>query len=510
VVPSFRALIACKRSTALNTDHTRYVVESFVSLLQCLLRRLVWSVTVASAAEWEDASDQSSRLCVGIFLCIHLRLPCSWTNSDLAHASKQSCISEAQKYQGALFKDKKKPQKQSPRQHQPHHSNAVESSATTEARIPQTETALVKMSTMVEEVHQSTSLAIVDAPPRAPSPPPAPLAINVFDFLDRGEDDGWEDEDDMNLDRPNTALQVSAYQTDGFAYGSGTVPSSSTKINSAKGKRGQQNGNNYATPAPRKGRSKNSPMDSSTAKKSSKRKFAHVDDLDLTRSGPDVIMTDVTPSGFAHSGLTGSINKLMSRAFPSPDPSGDGHSPTSPVKRSRKDRSSERDRDRRDKKVRRKSDSDKEKMEGSKRKKHKTEGSTPRQSRDKKVHSRHDRRTGRRRSASPDGVTKQHALSLSPPDRYERKQMKAIEYHPSSDVEDMSKALVKVEHAPTTKSVDTFLSCLVKGSETDQGVSVWRALKRWKKQGGSGDQEKELWKELKIRSNERGELVICI
>jgi cell growth-regulating nucleolar protein len=430
-------------------------------------------------------------------------------------------MTEAQKYQGnpaaatstSLYANKNKPPTKQQQTRQ-----SADSNSKVRHNNEETSTALVTMSTMIQETHQTTALAIVDAPPRAPSPPPFMDTINVFDFLVKdGEDGDWEDEDDMKLDRPS----VAAYQTNGFSYGSGPISSALTRFDRSHSKKAdsKQTANAFATPAPRRSRAKHATFESgsSTAKKSSKRKFAHVDDLDLSKSGPtDIVMTDATPSnGFVHSGLTGGLGKLLSKAFPpSPDLSG-GNSPTSPVKRSRKDK--DRDTQRREKKARRKSDSDKEK-EDRKSKKHKTDAEHGK-SKDKKSnllgtskHASSDRRVTRKRSPSP-GVTKQYALSLSPPERHAKKPLKAIEYHPSSDapeVEDLSKALVKVEHAPTTKSVDTFLSCLVKGSETDAGVSVWRALKRWRKQGGSDDKEKELWKELKIRSNERGELVICI
>src|ERR1700761_3437983 len=107
---------------------------------------------------------------------------------------------------------------------------------------PLLHTALGKMSTIEQETRES-SLAIVDAPPRAPSPPPLPQAINVFDFLVKDDDDEWEDEDDMRLDRPNYTPHHAAYHSNGFAYGSGPIPAGVTRFNSHHGKQGQQNGN---------------------------------------------------------------------------------------------------------------------------------------------------------------------------------------------------------------------------------------------------------------------------
>jgi cell growth-regulating nucleolar protein len=354
---------------------------------------------------------------------------------------------------------------------------------------------------------QSTALAVVDAPPRAPSPPP--MAVNVWQYLNppsplpTPSDSDWEDEDDMKLDKPASSKStVASYQTNGYTYGSGPVPSAIARFDSFYGKSDDKDGTSaFETPAPRKTRNGKQAVietSSSLVKRSTKRKRAHVDDLDLSKSGPsDVVMKDAakdTPA--AHSGLTGGIKGLWSRAFPSPEDIG----PSSPVKRSRADPG------RRERRVRRKSDSDREK-EDRKRKKHKSSDES--KTKDKK----HERRTSRKRSRSP-GVTKQRALSLSPANGHpQKKQMKSIEYH--QETEDLSRALVptkkhEVHHAPTTKSVDTFLSCLVKGAEKEEGVSFQKALQRWNRQGGSRNLEKELWKELKVRCNDNGELVICI
>ncbi|KAK3079084.1 hypothetical protein LTS18_005781, partial [Coniosporium uncinatum] len=76
-----------------------------------------------------------------------------------------SCISEAQKYQGALYKDKNRSK--------PHSRN--------NSKNEHSQQALVRHA-YVEDVPDADTgaVAIVDAPPPAPSPPPA---VNVFDFL---------------------------------------------------------------------------------------------------------------------------------------------------------------------------------------------------------------------------------------------------------------------------------------------------------------------------------------
>jgi cell growth-regulating nucleolar protein len=52
-----------------------------------------------------------------------------------------------------------------------------------------------------------------------------------------------------------------------------------------------------------------------------------------------------------------------------------------------------------------------------------------------------------------------------------------------------------------------------KGPESEKGYSINKALKRWHRDVGSGsgskhDEEKELWKSLRLKRNERGEVVV--
>jgi cell growth-regulating nucleolar protein len=353
-----------------------------------------------------------------------------------------------------------------------------------------TSQALVTRHTYLEERHTATAtaVALVDAPPEAPEPP---KNINVFDFLVAdGEDDAWESERDDDDDmRPEKYDRHQAYVEDGFAYGSTPITSTLHRFSSHTELRKKNE-----TPAAKPGHSRNLSMDSASGKKSGKRKRGHPEGLDLSKG--DIDMTDIPAN--LHSGLTGGINRLLSLTRglpPSPDLSGDANSPQSPLKRSKRERDSSH---RREKKPRRKSDSDRDRDE----KRKKISSAKDVVKRDRYGNPILERRRSRKRSASPS------APNSSPNTRH-KKQLKAIEYPGHSEVqEDMSQALVRIEHAPTTKSVDMFLTCLAKGSETDEGVSLWKALKRWRKDGGSG--EKELWKRLKIRANEEGDLVLCV
>jgi cell growth-regulating nucleolar protein len=366
--------------------------------------------------------------------------------------------------------------------------------------------------------------------------------VNVFDFLlpnggttvqddDEEEEEAWESEDDMQLERlPDITafLEQDPYDLDGFVYGSAPINSSNVRYASHPDLMPPPN--DFVTPG-HKGHSRNMSLDSTGQKKSDKkRKRTHLEDLDLSMSMPpngDVVMTD-TPT-VLHSGLTGGINRMLARPEfpPSPDLSGgdaNGNgSPKSPIKRTRREKesSSRHDREhRREKKAKRKSDADEGRHRSTKSSRTREE---PGSKRDKTAGSsnagRWERRRSRKRSASP---VFGRALSPQPhPTPHLSSALKAIEYPnygPSNAEPTASNALVQfgsssiIEHQPTTQTVDMFLACLVKGSETEEGVSLWRALKRWRRDGGNttGGGEKELWKGLKVRVNDEGEMVLCV
>jgi cell growth-regulating nucleolar protein len=60
---------------------------------------------------------------------------------------------------------------------------------------------------------------------------------------------------------------------------------------------------------------------------------------------------------------------------------------------------------------------------------------------------------------------------------------------------------------------ESFLSVVRKGPDSEKGYSINKALKRWHRDGGSGsgpkhEEEKELWRSLRLKRNERGEVVV--
>ena len=60
-----------------------------------------------------------------------------------------------------------------------------------------------------------------------------------------------------------------------------------------------------------------------------------------------------------------------------------------------------------------------------------------------------------------------------------------------------------------------FLSFVTKGPESEMGCSVNKVLKRYHRERGEHgtdkmEDEKELWKSLRLKRNERGEIVVLI
>jgi len=122
------------------------------------------------------------------------------------------------------------------------------------------------------------------------------------------------------------------------------------------------------------------------------------------------------------------------------------------------------------------------------------------------------KRTKTKSSSTPSKSTKKKrgtTKSLEAP-----KEQKLLEFRPGSkDGKDESGAMIvykpRAEH---------FLSFVNKGPESERGCSVNKALKRYhRERSASGTsvsklmEEKELWRSLRMRKNDRGEIVLfCI
>ena len=346
-----------------------------------------------------------------------------------------------------------------------------------------------------------TAIAIVDAPPHAPSPPPAALSqsvlqpVNVFDFLvteetpnasrislggskeqmrmvehappvfEAGRQSTHELEGDHKMSTSDPA-----FEKNGYSYGADPVPIIE-----------------YRTPGPK--HQKNGSRDSiyeldgrdrkSTDKK---RKRQQIEELDLTHARMpslevDEDMEDAPP--VLHSGLTGGLNRLLSKSKfpPSPDYSGGDGNETiliSPVKKTRQIKDKERGRP---------------SLALVKVRKVSTSRRTSDESRPRKHH-------------------RPHRHEHVEEDRPKRK-LKAIEYT-EPEQEDAHRQLVVYR-----TRAELFMSFVTKGPESESGCSINKALKRYHRERGDeglglgkAEEEKELWKAIRLRKNERGEIVL--
>ncbi|KXG47250.1 Zinc finger, C2H2, LYAR-type [Penicillium griseofulvum] len=265
-----------------------------------------------------------------------------------------SCMSEAQKYQGALYKEK--PQKNKKGQNnQKQNANQTPNGRHQQARVE-------------------------DAPPPpAPTPPPAgevkaiapapannDKAVNVFDYLVADETPNASKvaiaapkeqmmmnpnakslfEPSQSLTRvetnPNTDDEGKnydvAYEENGFSYGAGQIPHSDSPPNAST--------TEFVTPAPKKKKERREKAPGTVSEKKRKRGQAEVlstpreDDTNMMDAPSSIINNAGTPM-LNHSGLTGGLSRMMRSASPdgddSPETSRRAYQDTSsPIKRSRR------------------------------------------------------------------------------------------------------------------------------------------------------------------------------
>lgn len=253
----------------------------------------------------------------------------------------------------------------------------------------------------------------------------------------------------------------------------------------------------FRTPAPKDRKSKLKEKDSSSSavKSDKKRKRLHVDTSASPSVDRDLEMTDAP--ALLHSGLTGGLQKMMARddGFPpTPDYSGDNHveqSTGSPLKRSKRVKEKKHEGGLSTaimqmittKRPARKSS-------GSKEKKTRKEEKDDDEERPRKQH-----RKSKRRESGP----------------------KMIEYKPSAEGADGGQSVVVYKGGEGAADLPALLLGFVdKGPASERGVSMNKALKRYHRsraaagqQGqGRGREEKELWKRLRMRRNEAGEVVL--
>lgn len=386
-------------------------------------------------------------------------------------------MTEAQKYQGVLYKNKKV-------KTAPNSTPAANNNNNNMAY-----NAFVEDAGEYEDYDNVAS--IMQTPlPRAPSPP---QPVNVFDFqlnptpnqstvalptttgpseaeptevnqLVRFEEEPDEYED---IDADMLADDELA-----FTYGQGPVPEGTAV---------------YQTPAPRSRERKKSEKDS---KKDKKRKRLHVSTRDH----------EMTDAPVLHSGLTGGLKRMTTGPQtypPSPDYSGSGgefgETPASPLKKSKHSKHHKSSREETGGIM----GSIAAAMMGS-----------------SKPASKSKKRKASSASTSTKKRTSSHRTSGSSSKRLEgAKEPKLLGYKDDSRKQDKNGPGTMVLHYD--RPVDLFFGMANKYLEKDRGCSVKRALKQFHRERSSADdarpkllEEKDLFQNLRMRRNDRGEVVL--
>ena len=366
------------------------------------------------------------------------------------------------------------------------------------------------------------AVAVIDVPPRAPTPPPAPEAlpesVNVFDFLvsdatPKGAVQGTGERKMLDAATPyGRDSQYSNYSNGngshytqhGYSYGNAPLQPSFDRydswnnLNDSQQTQASMAPPPYVTPAPKEHRKEK--KDKRTVEKSGSKRKRNVEDLDLSSVkrpvSRDEAMTDapMTAGRTLHSGLTGGLSKLVTDPDFYEDRIEAGPTPISPIKRNK----CEKDIKDALKEERRKS-SYVSSWNGSK-----TASS----------------KYGRDRSRSPDRSNRhveklrrnQREDSFSSEDRSRVSRRKAIDYpdRPSSVQPSSTNQVMSYR-----SRAELFMSFINKGPDSERGCSINKALKRYHRERDvrgdeKDDEDKELWKSLRVRRNSRGEVVLFI
>ncbi|KAH8737501.1 hypothetical protein BGZ61DRAFT_470929 [Ilyonectria robusta] len=405
-----------------------------------------------------------------------------------------SCMTEDQKYQGALYKDKsKKPNNNNSNNNTPKYNHtATNNNANNNANNNNDDMA---HNAYVEDCGEDREYdwaeyegptedekSPSEPPPEAPTPPSAHEDhVDVFEFLvatgqtpnasnmnltgEHGLPDAEHGSTLVRYEPPKEALldpldPNSYIDEDALVqYGAAPVPSAE-----------------FVTPAPKHVRRKSR---EGSEKKDKKRKRLHVD------VPTDQEMTDAPPH--LHTGLTGGLNRMMRPIFPpSPDYSGGDApevSPASPLKKSKHTKHS----------------------------KHAKQGQVT-----NSIFGMIAGTKTKTKVKTKSSKTKKPKSSSSSSKKHKEKTPQLIEYRPHSKDGKAEKDEARESQVILYKPrADMFLSFVTKGPESERGCSMNKVLKRFHRERqasgaetGKGMEEKELWRSLRLRQNERGEIVL--
>ncbi|KAF7550600.1 hypothetical protein G7Z17_g5617 [Cylindrodendrum hubeiense] len=394
-----------------------------------------------------------------------------------------SCMTEDQKYQGALYKDKSKKQNNQQQNNQQYNNNNNNNNsyhnqyqnhnhnqtATNNNNTDMAHNAYVEdcgedreYDWAEYEGQTEDEKSPSEPPPEAPTPPSAnDDHVDVFEFLVASGQ--TPNASNMNITTPKEALldpldPASYVDEDALVqYGADTLPSAA-----------------FVTPAPKHARRKSK---EGSEKKDKKRKRLHVD------VPTDQEMTDAPPP--LHTGLTGGLNRMMRPVFPpSPDYSGGDVpevSPASPLKKSKHTKHS----------------------------KHAKHGQVT-----NSIFGMISGKQTKTKVKTKSSKTKKSKSSSSKKSKDKTPQL--IEYRPHSKDGKTEKEEARESQVILYKPrADMFLSFVNKGPESERGCSMNKVLKRFHRERqasgaetGKVVEEKELWRSLRLRQNERGEIVL--
>lgn len=465
----------------------------------------------------------------------------------------QSCMSEAQKYEGALYKDK---QGKNQRQNNNRNGNQKEKKpqkVNSGHRAPYVEDAPDSQVDLVPAPTPPSSGEVKATPAKDAGKP------NVFDFMVNEKTPNAskvslpEPKEQMKMkdhapsvfepsqtsthsegddDRESKDYDV-AYEEQGYSYGAGPIqpPVHPNKAAAAS--------TEFMTPAPKKTKDrrrekKQSPPNLSATTSEKKRK-RRIDDHDMEdadtpmQEAPSSVLNHPGTPMINHSGLTGGLDRML--RSPSFDEDGAEkprrryQDPSSPLKRTRRDEKDDAGlgisiKNRAERLV-------SSMFAGSSVSGSSVAGNEPEPRKANKTHKvRNDQAI-----PSEYSKTKRKSSAQTEGDRPTRR-LKKIEYPDAPRDDGREMVVYRQENHPDElqrQMAAHFMSLVTKGPESTRGFSINKVLKRFHQdftdeydgedrgrgQGRSradreqrGEDEKDLWRTLRLKQNERGEIVL--
>ncbi|EAU34804.1 conserved hypothetical protein [Aspergillus terreus NIH2624] len=491
-----------------------------------------------------------------------------------------SCMTEAQKYEGALYKEKpKKGQRNGNNNKNNNHAN--QNPKPNGHRAP-----------YVEDATDVDNPKSKNPPPPAPSPPPTGVEkpsgnkqsdnkkeVNVFDYLVNDQTPnaskvslGGSKEQMSMVDHAPSVFETSktlapidttnnennaydvAYEENGYSYGSGPIPQSVYPNKAANMSM------EFMTPAPKKKKERSRMNVEASATTSDKKRKRRIEDHDMEdadtpmlEAPSSVLNHPGTP--MLHSGLTGGLNRMMRSPSLEGENEQEDHprrryqDPSSPIKRTRRDEKDDAGlgisiKNRAERLVssmfggsvasgsshHSNETSNKAALVRSRRRSPSDDGQGAVEIRRSKKTAKVRNGTNGQVVSSDPRKSKRKSSAQTEGDRPSRRQ-KQIEYSGAGRDENDQMIVYRQPNVPDEVQREMaahFLSLVTKGPESGRGFSVNKVLKRFhrdftdeydddrgREQGRSRadrerriEDEKDLWRTLRLKRNERGEVVV--